>query len=270
MGVNHQPEQMIRQIEACVTQWIGRFGVCSEEVAMSRPSAFVDFCGEKFDVPTDGVLSIGREGDVAIDDNPFLHRRFLELRLDEAGILWVSNVGTTMTTTLADEAGLVQSWLSPGATLPLLFPRSVVWFTAGPTTYEFDVILENAPFTASIDTPGTVGDTTIGRISLTPDQKLLIVALAEDVLRRGNRGAGSVPASAKAADRLGWTITKFNRKLDNVCEKLAKLGVRGLVSDGVRPASNRRARLVEYALATRLVAAGDLEWLDAQAAANDD
>lgn len=227
-----------------------------------RPSAYVEFCGERFPVPNDGVLSVGRDADVAIDDNPFLHRRFLELTINDSGILWISNVGTSMTTTLADEAGLVQSWLSPGATLPLLFPRSVVWFTAGPTTYEFDVVLENAPFTASFDRGGSVGDTTIGRVVFTPDQRLLVLALAEDVLRRGNRGAGSIPASARAAERLGWTITKFNRKLDNVCEKLAKLGVRGLVSDGVRPATNRRARLVEYALATRLVTIEDMVWLD--------
>jgi hypothetical protein len=229
----------------------------------ARPSAYVDFCGEHFRVPDEGVLTIGREGDVAIDDNPFLHRRFLELSLQSGGILWIANVGASMTTTIADEAGLVQSWLSPGAALPLLFPRSVVWFTAGPTTYEFDVVLENAPFTASVDRPGTVGDTTVGRITFTPDQKLLILALAEDVLRRGNRGAGAIPPSARAAERLGWTITKFNRKLDNVCEKLAKLGIRGLVSDGANAASNRRARLVEYALATRLVTADDLEWMDA-------
>lgn len=228
----------------------------------AAPSAYVEYCGERYPIPVGGVLSVGREGDVAIDDNLFLHRRFLELSINESGILWISNIGTTMTTTLADEAGLVQSWLSPGATLPLLFPRSVVWFTAGPTTYEFDVVLENAPFTASVDNRGTVGDTTIGRVTLTPDQRILIVALAEDVLRRGNRGAGSIPASSKAAERLGWTITKFNRKLDNVCEKFAKLGVRGLVTDGVHPATNRRARLVEYALATRLLTSADLVWLD--------
>ena len=59
--------------------------------------------------------------------------------------------------------------------------------------------------------------------------------------------------SGAAAQRLGWTITKFNRKLDNVCEKLAKLGVRGLHGDASRLATSRKARLVEHALATQLV-----------------
>lgn len=196
-----------------------------------------------------------------MDDNPFLHRRFLELGF-VGEIVWLSNVGSAITATVADADGLVQSWVAPGARLPLVFPRSVVWFTAGPTTYELDVVVDRAPFVASISTEVSAGETTIGRVSFTPDQRLLVLALAEDVLRRGNRGAGAIPPSSRAAERLGWTITKFNRKLDNVCEKLSRLGIRGLVTDGAHAASNRRARLVEYALAARLITVDDLEYLD--------
>jgi hypothetical protein len=97
---------------------------------------------------------------------------------------------------------------------------------------------------------------------LTYDQRLLIIALAEHVLRGDGRGAGAVPSSAEAAQRLGWTITKFNRKLDNVCQKLARIGVRGLHGEAGALASNRRARLIEYALAARMVGPEDLELLD--------
>ena len=69
------------------------------------------------------------------------------------------------------------------------------------------------------------------------------------------------PASNVVAARLGWTPTKFNRKLDNVCDKLTKLGVRGLHGDAARLATSRKARLVEYALATQLVTAADLALL---------
>ena len=71
-----------------------------------------------------------------------------------------------------------------------------------------------------------------------------------------------LPSSAEAAERLGWTITKFNRKLDNVCQKLQRLGVRGLHGGPDRLASNRRTRLIEYAVATRLVTRADLALLD--------
>jgi hypothetical protein len=60
-------------------------------------------------------------------------------------------------------------------------------------------------------------------------------------------------------------MTKFNRKLDNVCQKLKKAGVRGLHGGPDRLASDRRSRLVEYAVSVRLVTASDLRLLDAAA-----
>jgi hypothetical protein len=231
-------------------------------VPVEALSAAVDFCGEEFEIPAAGLLTIGREGDIAIDDNPYLHRRFLELSF-HSGLLWLANVGSAMTATVSDAQGLAQSWLSPGAGVPIVFPRTILWFTAGPTTYELEISLSGAPFAPNTEIHQGDGETTSGRVSFTPDQRLLILALAEDILRRGGRGSGSIPPSATAAERLGWTTTKFNRKLDNVCEKLSRLGVRGLVSQGDRAASNRRARLVEYSLASRLVTQADLQWLDA-------
>ena len=146
--------------------------------------------------------------------------------------------------------------------LPLVFPKTVVWFTAGPTTYEFEVNLPASVFVPPMIEHIDSGSTTVGRVSFTPDQKLLILVLAENVLRRANRGAGTIPSNAAAAARLGWTITKFNRKLDNVCDKLGRTGIRGLRGDADKLATNRRARLVEYALAARLVDVQDLPLID--------
>ena len=75
---------------------------------------------------------------------------------------------------------------------------------------------------------------------------------------------GGIPTGAQAAARLGWNVTRFNRKLDNVCDKFDRLGVRGL-RGGVRSyATNRRIRLVEYAIAARIVTRADLPLLEAQ------
>jgi hypothetical protein len=156
----------------------------------------------------------------------------------------------------------VQAWLSPGATLPIVFEESMVWFTAGPTTYEFEMKLADAPFSAVLPESPGVGSTTYGRMSVTPEQRLLLVALAEPMLKRRVRGAANAPTSAEAAERLGWTLTKFNRKLDNVCQKLERMGVQGLHGGPYRLASDRKARLIEYVLATRLVESQDLELLD--------
>jgi len=231
---------------------------------MSAPAAHaahVDFCGEIYPVTGDKPLVIGRDGELAIDDNPYLHRRFLEVS-EQSSLYWLANIGSSLSATVADEEGLMQAWLAPGARVPLVFAKTSVWFTAGPTTYEFDIILDESTFRPVQPALPESGATTIGRMSFTPDQKLLILALAEDVLRRGNRGAGTIPSSADAARRLDWTITKFNRKLDNVCQKLSRAGVRGLHGSAERLATSRRARLVEYALAARLIVAEDLLLLD--------
>jgi hypothetical protein len=227
--------------------------------------AYVDFCGEFYPLPGEGVLTIGRAGDLVIDDdNPYLHRRFLEI-VAHAGGLWLRNVGTELGVSVADEAGLVQTRLSPGAQVPLGSSRTSVWFTAGSTTYELEIVIESGvegPASQPADVAGVDAEETVGRPDLTPDQRLLLVALAEDVLRRGGRGQGSIPTSASAAARLGWTLTKFNRKLDTVCGKLSRAGVRGLAGRAGRLASSRRTRLVDHAISTGLVTGADLALLD--------
>jgi len=221
----------------------------------------VDYCGETYPIEMGGTFVVGREGDLVIDENPFLHRHFL--RIDERqGLWWLSNVGSRLTATVADEQGTVQAWLAPGARMPLVFDRTFVWFTAGPTTYEFELLLADAPFVTLTQPADLSGSTTIGRMTFTPEQRLLIVALCEPALRLEGRGAAALPSSAQAAQRLGWRLTKFNRKLDNVCEKLTAGGIRGLHGGPARLATSRRARLVEYALAARVVDRRDLALLD--------
>lgn len=222
----------------------------------------VDFIGEVYHPDRKRTFTIGRDADLTIDDaNPLLHRRFLSLT-HARGLWWINNIGSQLTATVSHDEGRVQAWLAPGASMPIVFPHTVVWFTAGSTTYEFEVHLAESLFTpVGAEAAAHQGEATDGRISLTPEQKLLVVVLCEDVLRRGDRGAGSVPQSADAAARLGWSVTKFNRKLDAVCSKLADVGVRGLHGGPTRLASSRKARLVEYAMASRLVTAADLDLL---------
>ena len=224
----------------------------------------VRFCGEDFLATAGCELTIGRCGDVEIDDNPYLHRSFLVI-LEEGGLWWLSNVGSTLTVTVADDKGLLQAWLAPGARIPLALNRILVWFTAGPTTYDFEIIVDNPAFAPVAPEPvdqSHFGEMTVGRVSFTADQKLLMVALCEASLSPSHPGRTQIPSSAAAAARIGWTVTRFNRKLDNVCQKLADAGTRGLHGGIGKLASNRKSRLVEHALSTRLVTANDLMLLD--------
>ena len=225
----------------------------------------VEFCGEWFDVNNDESFLIGREGDLEIDDNPYLHRRFLTISHHD-DLWWLENVGSRLSATVADSDGNMQAWLAPGARLPLVFSHTSVLFTAGPTTYEIGIVGDSPHFEAAAPERTQAGETTIGPVTLTETQKLLIIALAEPVLR-GRGSTASIPTSAQAAARLGWAITRFNRKLDNVCDKLSRFGVRGLRGGPRQLAVNRRARLVEHAVASRLVVPADLELLEENAKA---
>ena len=223
----------------------------------------VHFCGEV--VPVDHQpFTIGRAADFVIEDgNRHLHRRFLTISTAR-GVWLLSNVGDQLTATVSDTDGRLEAFLSPGAVLPLVFDETVVRFTAGPTSYEFSIVMSDPAFVSSHVDDDEFGDTTVGAAVMTPDQLRLILALAEPLLLGRGRGM-ALPSTGTASRRLGWTTTKFNRKLDNVCQKLAAQGVRGLHGGPGRLASNRRARLVEYAVAVRLVTRDDLRLIDPEA-----
>ncbi|AWB89663.1 hypothetical protein [Homoserinimonas hongtaonis] len=229
----------------------------------------IEFCGEWYDVEHPNDFHVGRESDLVIDDNPYLHRRFLRI-YEEFGMWWLGNVGNLLAATVSDATGQVQAWLAPGARLPIVFPQLNVLFSAGSTTYEFAIHAAEDYYASSAMADSVAGSTTIAPVPLTSSQRLLIVALAEHILRQSSPGRGEIPTSAEAARRLHWSITTFNRKLDNVCEKLDKIGVAGLRGGKGNLATNRRLRLVEYAVATRLVSQEDLYLIDRNDEAHQD
>jgi hypothetical protein len=224
-------------------------------------SVRIEFCGEWYDVDPQVPFTIGREAHLAIDDNPYLHRVFLVVQ-QEFGLWWLVNSGSLLSATVSDASGHVQAWLAPGAKLPIVFQAMHVMFSAGSTTYDFTVHTEQDLYNTSVSMSAPSGSTTKMPVAFTSSQRMLVLALSEHVLRQSVPGRGMIPSSAEAAERLGWTLTAFNRKLDNVCDKLDKLGVQGLRGGKSKLATNRRARLVEYAVASRLVSVDDLPMLD--------
>jgi hypothetical protein len=229
--------------------------------AAGIPPLVVEFAGERFEASGDREFAIGREGDLVIDENRYLHRRFLTLTA-ESGMWWLSNVGSRIAATVTDGTGRVHARLAPGARLPVVFDRLHVLFGAGSTNYDLTLHTQGG-FAVDAGPPAAVaGDETIGGVPLSPSQRLLVVALAENVLRQVDSGRGEIPSSVDAAARLGWTLSAFTRKLDTVCGKLEREGVTGLRGGRGKLATNRRARLVEHAVATRLVTRDDLVLLD--------
>lgn len=228
-----------------------------------RSGLRIEYCGEWTDVAPGEILTIGREGDLVVDDNPALDGHLLAVSHDRA-VWWIANAGTQRTVRVSDPTGRVATDLLPGGRVPLVFTPAIAVFSAGPTTYEVGFHGE-LPFSASERADeGSLG---LDLPRLTLNQRLLLVVLCERALRRPHSGPSDFPTSAEAAARLGWSLTAFNRKLDNVCDRLDRAGVPGLRGGRGNLATRRRIRLVEFALASRLVTADDLALLSAPARA---
>jgi hypothetical protein len=219
----------------------------------------VEFCGERHKVEPDAEFSFGRAGDLEVDDNPYLHR-VMGVCFWRSGWWWLTNAGAHLPLHLQGQMGSATITLSPGGSVPLVMGPTVVRFAAGGTSYELEILvdLDDVVAARSRKPPG---DTTIdaGETSLTADQLLLLVALSEPRLRKGQ--AADLPTNAELMGRFGWSVTKFNRKLDSLCAKFARRGVSGLVGSADRMAQARRSVLVDHVIASGMVTVDQLSLL---------
>lgn len=224
----------------------------------------VGFCGEQRVLRGDDRLDFGRAAALCVDDNPFLHRRVGRFRRAEGG-WWIDNLGSSIALELCDVDSTSRLTLSPGRSALIPFVDSVLRFTAGRSNYELEVSAEaadDAPITQSGAPAGEPATITPASLRFTDDQRRCILALAEPRLLDPGAATADLPSNRQASLRLGWRLTRFNRKLDNVCAKLAKAGVAGLHGGPGGLASRRREVLVEFALTTQLVSTADLGLLD--------
>jgi hypothetical protein len=177
----------------------------------------------------------------------------------------LANLGSSIPLTVSDTTGPSFSRVAPNATLALSFESSVVAFEAGGCSYELTVDLADSGFESAADAEDPAvwtGEvtTTASSLPMSAEQHLLLVALAEGRLRDPS-AAGDLPTNRQIASRLGWTITKYNRKLDGLCVKFAAAGVSGLRGSSDALARDRRVRLVDHAVHAGVVTADDLALL---------
>ena len=203
-----------------------------------------------------------------VDDNRFLHRVLGEFRF-HSGLWWTVNVGSSIALTLHDDATASMSRIAPGATMPVAFAASTLRFEAGGLAYELTVDVvgpvgpDDVDASDGDDSSGHDADldadldeselmemtTTTTSLPLTDDQFALLVALAGPLLRKEE----SLPTNRQLANTLGWTVTKYNRKLDGLCSKFTKAGVTGLHGSADRLAKDRRSRLAEHVVQAGIV-----------------
>lgn len=222
----------------------------------------VDFCGEITSLATGDKMSFGRAADLTVDDNPYMHRVVGQFE-HRAGRWWVRNLGSQIVLDVYSSDTRARAQVAPGTDAALVGGSTVISFTAHLSNYEILVSCE--PAAVEVLEPSVsqdAGATVMGvDLPMTDSQLALVLALAEPSLR-SETGQLTIPPSKVAAARLGWSMSTFVRKLDNVCDKLAKAGVRGVKASGSDPATNRRERLVEYSIASGLVKAEMLTLLD--------
>ena len=226
----------------------------------------VDFIGELTEVEPGDELTFGRQADLHIDDNRHLHR-VLGRFWSRGDAWWLTNEGRAITIQIADADSRSNVMLAPGSEIALSFPNSILRFRAGITDYEVivrvpdrdaeDVDAEDDPMDADDSDLDTIA---LGDLMLTDEQRLLLLALAEGTLRDPHSN-DELPTNRAVARRLGWSITKFNRKLDNLCDRFSKLGVGGLRGSIDQLATDRRRRLVDHAIESGLISAGQLDRL---------
>jgi hypothetical protein len=235
---------------------------------VSDLNLYVDFIGDVTTVEPGDELTFGRQADLHIDDNRHLHR-VLGRFWSRGDSWWLTNEGRSITIQIADADSRSSVQLAPGSEIALSFPNSILRFRAGVTDYEITVRVpdrdadegdDDDPLAADDDEEEDGDTIALGELMLTDEQRLLLLALGEATLRDPHN-SDDLPTNRAVARRLGWSITKFNRKLDNLCDRFTKLGVGGLRGSIDQLATDRRRRLVEHAVESGLITRSQLDRL---------
>ncbi len=224
----------------------------------------IDFVGEVHVLRSDDVLTFGRNGDIVVDDNAYLHRHVGRF-FSRAGMWWIANIGANIDLNVIDSDGPSRAKVAPGTELAIPFGAFLVRFEAGSLKYELEGTCRRVSKDESSMTVDELDGTVtldFGVAVLNEEQRLLLTSLAEQILRNPHQTFSSLPANQEVASALGWTITKFNRKLDYLCRKFDGLGVPGLAGDMSGSAQQRRQRLVTHVLRAGLISERDLDALD--------
>lgn len=195
-------------------------------------------------------LTFGRDADLVLDDNSYLHRKAGRFRL-RSGTWWLENLGSRLRLTmLASDGSLLD--LQPGAASPLLGLGGEVSLTAGPTRYQLDYELEADQLTD----PDTIGvgerDTGVDTITygaiLTPREMDFVVVMAQGRL---TGRLGPLPSHGEIAAIWGVSHKTVDNTLQRLRSKLRKQQVSYVQSSET---------LVEYLVTQGLVTKADLEW----------
>ncbi|MEZ5382183.1 MAG: hypothetical protein R2754_10385 [Microthrixaceae bacterium] len=234
----------------------------------TRTTFELEFCGEEWQLLPGDELAFGRDAALTIDEsNRYLHRVAGTFSHHD-GHWWLRNDGTRLPLTVIEAEGRPMTVLPPGVETSLWPGTFAVRFEAGPARYELRGACPGDPAAGEAGPGAPTHDEADltrpwGRLELNDDQRAILAALTERQLRDPLAEPGPLPPNRMVAQRLGWSISKFNRKLDHLCARFARHGVRGLQGTAGTSANDRRQHLVDHVMTHSLVCPADLDVLDA-------
>lgn len=212
----------------------------------------IEFVDEIYELSPTRLFSFGRAGELQLDTSPELPS-VVGVFFHDNGIWWLRNEMHSIDVHVLDCATRSAVLIAAGSTAPVPYENSTLRVVIAPLSYELTLRCSDG-----VDTP-TTRPTNRGEPSLNLEQRQLLTALAEgDLIGADSHG---LPSNAEVAHRLQWRITKLNRKLDHLCIKFDKLGVVGLRGSARRLATERRRRLVDHCINTKLITTADLQLL---------
>lgn len=206
----------------------------------------LDFAGET--TVATGTVTFGRDADIELDTNRFLHRRTGAF-VFEGGTWWVHNLGSKLYLSMIADDG-TRAELPPGTRQTLAATGGIVRVIAGRSTYEISYSLADfadgvAPALPPVD-DGTM--TVQVDASLAPREIDFLVSFARPSL------IGSTdPMPTYAEVAAIWNVSP--KTLDNTVQSIKrKFRAAGLVRDQGLDAVVLTA--IQHSLVTR----ADLEW----------
>ncbi len=212
------------------------------------------FEGERRVLVPPGELTIGRQADLIVDPaNRHLHRVLARLVWSETW--WLQNVGRSIAIVLTDLDGSSYARVAPSEAMPIPFANTALSFSAGPANYRLTIVTGGP---ARLEGDWGIQDTS-EEATDSPDalqfneEQLQLLAVLGSARLGGPISTADLPSSRQMARELGWSLSKFNRKLDHLCQKLGRAGVAGLTGSTEVSASERRLRLSIFAVESGLV-----------------
>lgn len=235
-------------------------------------NATVTYRGEVHCLDTEHDLLFGRGSgnDLNVEREPddLVHRRFGRIYFRN-GVWWIANDGSRLSLAINDQNSVSSIVLAPGCTAVLSFRQVAIRFSGRTPNYEISIDLgDPGTLSGTPDASESADGAAFGRpttdqaqMPLVGEQRLLLVALAENKLRNPHEPL-ALPTNRAVARRFGWSRKTFDGKLGRLAEKFKRWGMTGLVGELAEPATDRRNKLVNYAIDRAIIDVHDLDLLD--------